>query len=300
MAVIPTSGKLGRNAVFFPRRGGEIAAPGTPRGTVNQDDAHRPTDGRTMPAQDGANNEKLSEPGAVSKGDSARDGAGFGGGDGGELDTASAAETATLLSGRFAGAVPSRLVVDEDRSLTFEQIHRKYESKIYNLILRLVGDREDAADLTVETFLNAYRAWGRFRGDARVSTWLHQIAVNNCKNSFKQKDRRRDREPVSLDDTIDTDSGELSREIPDWREVPEKKLLDQELARQIQRAVDALAPEYRVVLVLAVMEGLSYEEIAGITQLSVPAVKTRLHRARNMMQRRLEPYYRGWTGRQSG
>jgi RNA polymerase sigma-70 factor (ECF subfamily) len=188
--------------------------------------------------------------------------------------------------------------IDEDRNLTFEEIHRKYQSKIFNLILRVVGNRDDAEDLTVDTFVNAYRAWGRFRGDARVSTWLHQIAINNCKNRFKQKDRRRDREPISLDDVIDTESGELSREVADWRNVPERRLMEQELARQIQRAVDALAPEYRTVLVLAQMEDMSYEEIAAVTKLSVPAVKTRLHRARNMMRRRLEPYYRGWIGRQ--
>jgi RNA polymerase sigma-70 factor (ECF subfamily) len=186
---------------------------------------------------------------------------------------------------------------DEDRNLSFEQIYTKYEVKIFNLILRMVGNREDAEDLTVETFTNAYRAWDRFRGDARVSTWLHQIAVNNCKNRFKQRDRRKLFEPVSLDDGIETDSGELSREVADWRDAPERVLLDKELSAQIQRAVDALAPEYRVVLVLCEMEDMSYEEIARVTGLTIPAVKTRLHRARNMIRRRLEPYYRGWGAR---
>jgi len=186
---------------------------------------------------------------------------------------------------------------DEDRGLSFEQVHRKYQDKVYNLILRLVGNREDAEDLTAETFVNAFRAWDRFRGEARVSTWLHQIAVNNCKNRFKQKDRRREREPVSLDDTIETESGELSREVADWRNAPERLLLDEELKLQIRKAVDALPLEYRTVLVLAQQEDLSYEEIARITNLSVPAVKTRLHRARNRVRQRLEPYYRGWTGR---
>ena len=188
--------------------------------------------------------------------------------------------------------LPTARAFDEDRNLSFGEVHRKYEAKILNLILRMVGNRDDADDLTVETFVNAYRAWGRFRGDARVSTWLHQIAVNNCKNYFKQKDRRREREPVSLDDSIETDGGELSRDVADWRNVPENRLMDQELARQIQKAVEALAPAYRTVLVLAQMDDMSYEEIAQVTGLSVPAVKTRLNRARNMMRRRLEPYYR--------
>ena len=199
------------------------------------------------------------------------------------------------LSLRGASGTSEAIVraVDEDRNLSFEKIQQKYQSKIYNLILRMVGDRDDAEDLTVETFFNAYRAWGRFRGDARVSTWLHQIAVNNCKNYFKQKDRRRDREPMSLDDSIETEGGELSRDVADWRNVPENRLMDKELVRQIQKAVEALAPAYRTVLVLAQMEEMSYDEIAQVTGLSVPAVKTRLNRARNMMRRRLEPYYRG-------
>ena len=184
---------------------------------------------------------------------------------------------------------------DEDRGLSFEQVHKKYQSKIFNLILRMVGNVDDAEDLTLETFVNAYKAWDRFRGEARVSTWLHQIAVNNCKNRFKQRDRRREHESMSLDETIETDSGELGREVADWRDAPERVLMDRELSQQIQKAVDALAPEYKIVLVLCQEQDMSYEEIARVTGLSVPAVKTRLHRARNMMRRRLEPYYRGWS-----
>jgi len=184
---------------------------------------------------------------------------------------------------------------DDDRRLTFEQVHKKYQAKIFNLILRLVNDRDDAEDLTVETFLNAYRAWGRFRGDARVSTWLHQIALNNCKNRFKQNDRRKEREPISLDDRVETEGGDsLSREVADWRNVPERVLLESELSLQMRRAIDALPPEYREVLVLCEMEDMSYEEIARVLGLSVPAVKTRLHRARQKVKQRLEPYYRGW------
>ena len=186
---------------------------------------------------------------------------------------------------------------DEDRGLSFEQVHKKYQSKIFNLILRMVGNVDDAEDLTLETFVNAYKAWDRFRGEARVSTWLHQIAVNNCKNRFKQRDRRREYESVSLDETIETDSGELGREVADWRDAPERVLMDKELSQQIQKAVDALAPEYKIVLVLCQEQDMTYEEIAQVTGLSVPAVKTRLHRARNMMRRRLEPYYRGWSSR---
>lgn len=186
---------------------------------------------------------------------------------------------------------------DDDKRLEFDQVHRKYHAKIYNLILRLVGDKDDADDLTVETFLNAYRAWNKFRGDARVSTWLHQIAVNNCKNKFKQNDRRREREYGSLDDTRETEDGELGREVADWSEAPERILLNEELKQKLQDAINALRSEYKVVLVLCEMEDKSYDEIAEITGLSVPAVKTRLHRARGMLRQRLEHYYRDGGGK---
>ena len=183
---------------------------------------------------------------------------------------------------------------DEDRSLTFDQIKAKYEGRIYSLIYRMVNDPDDAQDLTVETFLNAWRHWGRFRGDAQVYTWLYQIAVNNCKNRFKQRDRQRGREVMSLDEGIETDSGEVGREVADWSAAPERLLMDKELLQKLQEAVESLAPEYREVLILAQYDGLPYEEIAKILGLTEPTVKTRLHRARLKVRQRLEPYYQGW------
>jgi len=184
---------------------------------------------------------------------------------------------------------------DEDRKLSFEQIHKKYEAKIYNVILRMVNNPDDADDLTLETFVNAWRAWPRFRFESKVSTWLHQIALNNCKNRFKQNDRRKEREVMSLDDKVETDGGDaISREVADWRYVPERALLDREFSLQLQKAIDALAPEYREVLILCEMEDMSYEDIAQTLNLTIAAVKTRLHRARQKIKQRLEPYYRGW------
>jgi RNA polymerase sigma-70 factor, ECF subfamily len=157
---------------------------------------------------------------------------------------------------------------------------------------------EDANDLLVDTFTNAWKAWGNFRRDAQVYTWLYQIACNLCKNWYKQKGRQREREGYSLDDNLESDSGELTREIADWRNAPEKLLLETEFGQKIREAVDALPTEYREVLILDLWEDLPYDEIAAILGLTVPAVKTRLHRARNKVRQRLEPYYRGWLGRQ--
>jgi RNA polymerase sigma-70 factor, ECF subfamily len=204
-------------------------------------------------------------------------------------------QSITQGANQGTGLGANRRVEDADRDLTFDKIKDKYQEKIYNLILRMVGNPDDAEDLTIETFLNAWRAWERFRGEARVSTWLHQIAYNNCKNFYKQRDRQRDREAMSLDDNIDTDSGsgDVSREIPDWSAAPERVFLNQELVLLIQKYIADLQPDYRVVLLLSLKDDMSYEEIAQVTGLTVPAVKTRLHRARQKMQQRLAPYYKG-------
>ena len=201
--------------------------------------------------------------------------------------------------GASAPNIPASM--DDDRRLSFDQIHAKYHFKIYNLIYKWVGNADDAEDLTSITFTNAWKAWGRFRGDAQVSTWLHQIAHNNFKNYVAQQSRKRQYEGKSLDEGVDMGSGEgeIGREVADWSAIPEEVLLSSEFAEQVKKAIDALAPDYRVVLVLAEQEEMSYDDIAKITGLTVPNVKTRLHRARNRVRQRLEPYYRGW-GRGEG
>lgn len=188
---------------------------------------------------------------------------------------------------------------EDDRNLSFEKVQRKYQDRIYNLLLRLVGpnNERDAEDLTLETFINAWRAWGRFRGDSRVYTWLYQIAYNLWKNWLKQKSRQREREGPSLDDALETDSGSITREVADWSAIPEDLLLGSEFAAKLEEAVNALAPMYREVFILAHWEELPYEEIARITGQTVPAVKTRLHRAREKVRQRMEPYYKGWFRR---
>jgi RNA polymerase sigma-70 factor (ECF subfamily) len=173
---------------------------------------------------------------------------------------------------------PRALSTDEDRHLTFDELVTKYEKRIYNLILRQIGDHDEAADLTQDTFVNAFRAFSSFRGECRLSTWLCQIALNACKNRFRQRDRQRSLEPISLDAPVGPESGAETLEIPDWSQSPERALEAKELQNQIRRAIDALPDEYRIVLVLCDLEGRSYLEIARITNLSLEAVKTRIHR----------------------
>jgi RNA polymerase sigma-70 factor (ECF subfamily) len=186
---------------------------------------------------------------------------------------------------------PRALPDDEDRDLTFDELVDKYEKKLYNLILRHVGDPDESADLTQDTFVNAFRGFPTFRGESKILTWLCQIALNQCKNRFRQRDRRRDWEGPSLDApaTAGSEEGRLL-EIPDWSQSPERALEAKELQRQILSAIESLAPEYRTVIVLCDLQHRSYAEIAQIVGLSLETVKTRIHRGRLMIRRKLEAY----------
>ncbi len=173
----------------------------------------------------------------------------------------------------------------------FDALYARYGKQIYNTIFQWIGDHDEAADLTQETFLSAHKAREQFRGDAKVSTWLYRIAHNHCKNRFKQRGRQREMEGVSLDAGFGGGEEDAApREIADWSASPSQLLEQKELGAQINRAVNALAPEYRVVLVLREVDGLAYTEIAEVTGLTLEAVKTRLNRARAMVRQKVEPY----------
>lgn len=184
----------------------------------------------------------------------------------------------------------------EDLALVrdFDALYERYGKTVFNLIFQWIGDHEEAADLTQETFVSAFKARDQFRGDARLYTWLYRIAHNHCKNRFKQRDRVRAVEGPSLDAGADgdDDAAQASRDVADWSFSPSRLLEQKELRALIEKAIDGLASEYKVVLVLREMEDLSYNEIVEVTGLTLEAVKTRLNRARNMVRQRVEPYLR--------
>jgi RNA polymerase sigma-70 factor (ECF subfamily) len=182
---------------------------------------------------------------------------------------------------------------DADRNLDFDALVAKYEKKIFNIIYRFIGDYEEATDLTQETFISAFRHYDRFRGDAKVFTWLYQIARNLCINRVRQKDRQRALRIESLDQPRDLEEDEaVQREVPDWSHAPHTVLEEKELRQRILAAVETLPPDYREVIVLREFQNLSYNEIVEATGLTLENVKTRLSRARAMLRRKLEPYYR--------
>jgi RNA polymerase sigma-70 factor (ECF subfamily) len=174
----------------------------------------------------------------------------------------------------------------------FDEVVDRYYDNVYNLAFRLMGDYEEARDLTQEVFIHAFQAYDRFRGDAQVFTWLYRITVNLWKNRIKQLQREREHrwEVLPPDELDEEDEDAEPFEWEDTRLSPERLLEQKELSEAIQRAIDELPEDQRAALVLCDIEGLSYKEIAQMLGCSVEAVKSRLFRARSTLRKKLRPF----------
>jgi len=157
---------------------------------------------------------------------------------------------------------------------------------VYRYAHRLCGETETAKDLVQETFLNAYRGFEGFRGDARISTWLYTIASRACMRMRRKRRGQPERE-LSLDEFIPTSDGEFRLQIPVDGLTPEEALENKELRQALDQAIQKLPSKYRVTLVLRDMEGLSAKEVGTVMGVNERAVKSRLHRARLFVRREL-------------
>ncbi len=177
----------------------------------------------------------------------------------------------------------------------FDELVVRYEGKMYGFLMRMCGCADRAQDIVQETFLTAYRYIKGFRGDASFKTWLYRIASTSC---MKSK-RRRKNEParlVSLDDLVPGEGETAGLVESSWPATPAEDLLNRELADYIQNSLMELPEKYRIVFVLRDVEGFSAEEAARTLKISVPAVKSRLHRARLFLRKELSAYYLGEQG----
>jgi RNA polymerase sigma-70 factor (ECF subfamily) len=177
----------------------------------------------------------------------------------------------------------------EGDTRAFGELVRRYEGKIFRLAQHVTQNREDAEDVLQETFLKAYEHLDQFKGDSKFYTWIVRIAVNQALMKLR---RRKTDKSVSLDETIDTGEDTITREIAAWDEDPEQRFSREELGQILDTAVDSLEPPYRSVFVLRDIEELSTEETAEALNLSVPAVKSRLLRARLQLREKLTRYFK--------
>ena len=169
----------------------------------------------------------------------------------------------------------------------FETLVSRYERKIYRLAQHITQNNEDAEDVSQEAFLKAFEHLGEFQGNSRFYTWLVRIAVNQA----LMKLRKRRNKDVSLDEDIETEDNFIPREIEDWGPSPEELYTQEELARILSEVIGELDPSFRLVFQLRDIDELSTEETAEALGISVPAVKSRLLRARLKLRDKLNRYF---------
>lgn len=171
----------------------------------------------------------------------------------------------------------------------FSGLISRYERKIFRLAKHITQNDEDAEDVLQETFLKAYEHLAEFQGNSKFYTWIVRIAVNE--SLMKLRKRKSDR-TVSLDESIDTGEETVVREIAVWEDSPEDRYSQEELRDILEKAIDSLRPSFRTVFVLRDVEELSTEDTAAILNLSVPAVKSRLLRARLQLREKLTRFFK--------
>ena len=179
-----------------------------------------------------------------------------------------------------------RFAQNED-TRAFDELVRRYRDKVYRLSYKILQHEQDAAEALQDAFLSAYQGLKNFKAEATFSTWLYRIATN----ASLMKYRRRRRNHISLDQSQDGDEGAEPVEIPDWTTQPPEELLTAETREVMEAGLQCLHQQLRTVFVLRDIEGLSSAEVGAILKLSVPAVKSRLHRGRLFLRDWMKCYF---------
>jgi len=171
----------------------------------------------------------------------------------------------------------------------FEQLVKRYDRNIFRIAQHITQNREDAEDVVQDAFLKAYENLDQFQGNSKFYTWLVRIAVNE---SLMKLRRRKTSKTVSMDEDVETEEGSMPREFADWSPNPEQQYGQSELSEILRKTIQGLPASFRTVFVLRDVEGLSTEETAEMLNLSIPAVKSRLLRARLQLRERLNRYFK--------
>ena len=175
----------------------------------------------------------------------------------------------------------------------FEELVRRYDRNVFRIAQHITQNREDAEDVVQDAFLKAYSNLAQFQGQSKFYTWLVRIAVNEALMKLR---RRRPERTVSLDEEVKTEEDSVPREVADWSPNPEQQYSQAELREILSKTIQGLPPGFRTVFVLRDVEGLSTEETAEALDISIPAVKSRLLRARLQLRERLSRYFQRRDG----
>ena len=162
----------------------------------------------------------------------------------------------------------------------FDQIVENYSDFVYNVAFRMMGAPEDAQDVAQDAFLSAYRAFDRFRGESRVTTWLYRITTNAALMKLRKEKKARTLTQPGVEDMV----------IADWSGAPERLATNTELGEKLNEGVSMLPDELKAAVVLRDVEGLSNTEAAEILDITVSSLKSRLHRGRVMLRKHLDDF----------
>jgi RNA polymerase sigma-70 factor, ECF subfamily len=180
----------------------------------------------------------------------------------------------------------ARLASRDERA--FNELVVLYQERVFRILLRMLGRRDEAEDMAQEVFVQVFKAVSTFRGDSKLSTWIYRIAVNLCKNRVKYLKRRRteaqDEYEALAERSSMSGSGVTAGDIAR----PDQLVEGMQLERVVQLCIMELEPDFREVLVLRDVEDLSYDELCEVTGLPDGTVKSRLHRARAMLKQAVE------------
>ena len=167
-----------------------------------------------------------------------------------------------------------------DESTDFNLLVEKHSSFVYNVAYRMMGNHEDAEDVSQDAFLSAYRAFDRFRGESRVTTWLYRITMNAALMRLRKTKLARSLTQTGLEDV----------EVADWTASPDREAVNSELREKLQDGIKQLEPDLRAAVILRDVRGLSSSEAAEALEITVAALKSRLHRARILIRKYLSDY----------
>ena len=198
--------------------------------------------------------------------------------------------------------IPKRKIVDEDLELinkfkkgcqfSFDEIVKKYETKVHNLAMRLTRNPEDSEEVLQDVFVTVFRKIDGFEGKAKFSSWLYRVTVNA---SFMILRKRKRKQTVSIEDFLPNLADNALGTPQHFGNQSDSRAISNEMRTELEGAISKLPEEYSAVFVLRDVNGLSNKEVSEILNLSIPAVKSRLHRSRIMLRKKLRKYYEDYT-----
>lgn len=174
-----------------------------------------------------------------------------------------------------------------DRS-SFDNIVNKYKGLVFNVSIKMLGNYDDALDVSQDIFVKLYGSLKDFKFQSQLSTYLYRMTVNFCKNKIISLSRRRKKEVVNLDDPIKTNDGEIKKEVKSNAPGPREICNENERKEILLKTLEELSLEHKEIIILKDIQGLKYEEIADILNIDLGTVRSRLHRARSSLKIKLE------------